>query len=237
MPQKLYFIFIKQWSSVQFSSVAQSCPTLCDPMNCSTPGLPVLTLQKMLEHTCRSHLAIHKQPNGWHQINKTSQLKTQLLSWPKKIQRNVPVPKSILNMDRSSYEILFTFYILEVVSTIWNFQTVEKLQNIETLHVQAPLLQAGQTHQVPTGTAIRIFTPCPQEVELGSPCEGFLQEKLGLLKIMSEKRNKNISNTEPQNHFARSISQNNYKQWKCFALKAMTRDILSAPSQDFPRAS
>ena len=25
--------------SVQFSSVAQSCPTLCDPMNCSTPGL------------------------------------------------------------------------------------------------------------------------------------------------------------------------------------------------------
>ena len=28
-------------SSVQFSSVAQSCPTLCNPMNRSTPGLPV----------------------------------------------------------------------------------------------------------------------------------------------------------------------------------------------------
>ena len=27
--------------SVQFSSVAQSCLTLCDPMNCTTPGLPV----------------------------------------------------------------------------------------------------------------------------------------------------------------------------------------------------
>ena len=27
--------------SVQFSSVAQSCPTLCNPMDCSTPGLPV----------------------------------------------------------------------------------------------------------------------------------------------------------------------------------------------------
>ena len=27
--------------AVQFSSVAQSCPTLCDPMNRSTPGLPV----------------------------------------------------------------------------------------------------------------------------------------------------------------------------------------------------
>ena len=28
-------------TSVQFSSVVQSCPTLCDPMNRSTPGLPV----------------------------------------------------------------------------------------------------------------------------------------------------------------------------------------------------
>ena len=28
-------------NKVQFSSVAQSCLTLCDPMNCSTPGLPV----------------------------------------------------------------------------------------------------------------------------------------------------------------------------------------------------
>ena len=27
--------------SAQFSSVAQSCPTRCDPMNRSTPGLPV----------------------------------------------------------------------------------------------------------------------------------------------------------------------------------------------------
>ena len=27
--------------SVQFSSVTQSCLTLCDPMDCSTPGFPV----------------------------------------------------------------------------------------------------------------------------------------------------------------------------------------------------
>ena len=30
------FIFLKA-----FSSVAQSCPTLCDPVDCSTPGLLV----------------------------------------------------------------------------------------------------------------------------------------------------------------------------------------------------
>ena len=36
-------------SRVQFSSVAQSCPTFCDPMNHSTPGLPVH--HKLLEFT------------------------------------------------------------------------------------------------------------------------------------------------------------------------------------------
>ena len=35
----LLFSFLDD--SVQFSSVAQSCPTLGDPMNCSTPGIPV----------------------------------------------------------------------------------------------------------------------------------------------------------------------------------------------------
>ena len=29
------------YASVQFSSVVQSCPTVYDPMNRSTPGLPV----------------------------------------------------------------------------------------------------------------------------------------------------------------------------------------------------
>ena len=41
---KLNIQKIRSWHlvpSVQFSSVAQSCPTLCDPMNHSTPGLPV----------------------------------------------------------------------------------------------------------------------------------------------------------------------------------------------------
>ena len=42
------FTIAKTWKQTkcistvsQFSSVAQSCPTLCDPMNHSTPGLPV----------------------------------------------------------------------------------------------------------------------------------------------------------------------------------------------------
>ena len=36
-------VTLKEWilTSVQFSSEAQLCLILCDPMNCSTPGLPI----------------------------------------------------------------------------------------------------------------------------------------------------------------------------------------------------
>ena len=38
--RKLWYIYTMEYS-VQFSLVTQSCPSLCDPMNCSTPELPV----------------------------------------------------------------------------------------------------------------------------------------------------------------------------------------------------
>ena len=41
-------LYMKQAFS-QFSSVAQSCPTLCDPMDYSTPGFPVH--HRLLEFT------------------------------------------------------------------------------------------------------------------------------------------------------------------------------------------
>ena len=34
------FLFIKLYLTYQFNSVTQSCPTLCDPMDWSTQGLP-----------------------------------------------------------------------------------------------------------------------------------------------------------------------------------------------------
>ena len=39
LQHSVFFMF--QLGIIQFSSVAQSCLTLCDPMNCSMPGLPV----------------------------------------------------------------------------------------------------------------------------------------------------------------------------------------------------
>ena len=45
-PTPIYNMYI-----YQFSSVAQSCPTLCNPMACSTPGLPVHHQLLELTHT------------------------------------------------------------------------------------------------------------------------------------------------------------------------------------------
>ena len=41
------------------SEVAQSCPTLCDPMNCSTPGLPV---HHQLPESTQTHVHIYVYP-------------------------------------------------------------------------------------------------------------------------------------------------------------------------------
>ena len=45
----------------QFSSVAQLCLTLCDPMNCSMPGLPVH--HQLLESNQNHVHYVHKNIN------------------------------------------------------------------------------------------------------------------------------------------------------------------------------
>ena len=56
------------WCSVQFSSVAQLCLTLCDPMNCSTPGLLV---HHQLPESTKTHV---------HQVDDATQPCHPLLS-------------------------------------------------------------------------------------------------------------------------------------------------------------
>ena len=55
---KMWFICTMEYS-VQFSSVTQLYPTLCNPMNCSTPGLPVY---HQLPESTQTH--IHRVDNA-----------------------------------------------------------------------------------------------------------------------------------------------------------------------------
>ena len=51
MPSKFLLKTRQDVWTVQFSSVDQSCPALCEPVDCSTPGYPVLHHRLELAHT------------------------------------------------------------------------------------------------------------------------------------------------------------------------------------------
>ena len=72
---------LRVFSSFQFSSVAPSCPTLCDPMNCSRPGLPV---HHQLLHShlvlCRPLLLLPSIPPSIRVFSNESTLR---MRWPK----------------------------------------------------------------------------------------------------------------------------------------------------------
>ena len=47
-PKSIFIWWLFPESIIQFSSVSQSCLTLCDPMDCSTPGSPSITNSQSL---------------------------------------------------------------------------------------------------------------------------------------------------------------------------------------------
>ena len=79
-------------SSVQFSSVAQSCPTLCNPMNHSTPGLPVY---HQLPESTQTHV---------HQIGDAIQ-PSHLLSSPSPPALNLSQHQGLFKWVSSSHQV------------------------------------------------------------------------------------------------------------------------------------
>ena len=82
----------RYYCSVQFSSVAQSCPTLCDPMNRSTLGLPVH--HQLLEFT-QTHV---------HQVSDAIQ-PSHPLSSPSPPAPNPSQHQSLFQWVNSSHEV------------------------------------------------------------------------------------------------------------------------------------
>ena len=79
---------------VQFSSAAQSCPTLCDPMNCSIPGLPAIINTESLLKLMSIELAMPSNhlilchplllpPSIFPSIRVFSNESTLCMRWPK----------------------------------------------------------------------------------------------------------------------------------------------------------
>ena len=68
----LSYNFLICWVSEWVSEVAQSCPTLCDPVECSPPGSSVHgTLQaRILEWVAISFSRGSSQPRDWTQVSR-----------------------------------------------------------------------------------------------------------------------------------------------------------------------
>ena len=59
------------WSEVKWSEVAQLCPTLCDPMDCSLPGSSVYGIfqARILEWVAISFSRRSSPPRDWTQVS------------------------------------------------------------------------------------------------------------------------------------------------------------------------
>ena len=87
-------IFNNMTMDCQFTSVAQSCPTLCDPMNCSMPDLPVhhqlleitqpMSIESVMPSShlilCRPLLLLPPMPPSIRVFSNESDLR---IRWPK----------------------------------------------------------------------------------------------------------------------------------------------------------
>ena len=97
---------------VQFSSVAQSCLTLCDPMNHSTPGLPV-------HHQLREFTQTHVQ---W--VRDAIQ-PSHTLSSPSPPALNLSQHQGLFNWVSSSHQVakVLEFQLLQYQSFQWTPRT------------------------------------------------------------------------------------------------------------------
>ena len=86
----------------QFSSVARSCPTLCDPMNRSTPGLPVH--HRLLEFT----------QTQVHRVSDAIQ-PSHPLSSP-----SPPAPNP--SQHQSLFQYILFIIVLEESLSLWSFE-------------------------------------------------------------------------------------------------------------------
>ena len=121
--------------SVQFNSVAQSCPNLCDPMDCNMPGLPVH--YQLLEFT-QTHV---------HWVSDAIQPSHPLLS-PSPLAFNFSQHQGLFQSVSSSHQVAKILELqLQHQSFQWTFRTdFFRMDWLDLLEVQVTLKNLLQHH-------------------------------------------------------------------------------------------
>ena len=122
--------------SFQFSSVAQSCPTLCDPMDCSMPGFPV---HHQLPELTQTHVHWVGHPTISCSVIPFSCLqsfpasgyfpRSQFFTWDGQ-SIGVPASASVLPMNIDWFSLGLTVLILQSKG-LWESSTT-KFKNVTT---------------------------------------------------------------------------------------------------------
>ena len=113
---------------LQFSSVAQSCPTLCNPMNCSTPGLPV---HHQLPEFTQSH--VHRVSDA---IQPSHPLSSPSPPAPSPPQHQSLSKESTLRMRWPKYwSFSFSIFPSEEIPGLLSFRMVQFKHSISAIFV------------------------------------------------------------------------------------------------------
>ena len=124
---------------VQFSSVAQLCPTLWDPMNCSTPGLPVhhqlpeftqlTSIESVMPSNhlilCRPLLLLPPIPPSIRVFSNESALR---MRWPKYWSFSFSIITSKEHPGLISFRMDWLIFLQSGLSRVFSNTTVQKHQ-------------------------------------------------------------------------------------------------------------
>ena len=104
--------------SVQFSSFAQSCPTLCDPMNHSTPGFPV---HHQLPESTQTH--VHQVDDAIQPSHPLSSLTPPAL--------NLSQHQGLFQWVRSSHQVAKVLELQLISLKWWEWMPYLSFLNVE----------------------------------------------------------------------------------------------------------
>ena len=148
--------------SVQFSSVAQSYPTLCDPVNCSTPGLPVrsnsrgsLKLRSIESVMPSSHLILYCPllllPPSPPSIRVFSNESTLRMRWPKywSFSFSIIPSKEYLGLISFRMDWLYLLAVQETLKSLLQHHSskasILRHSTFFTVQVSHPYMTTGKT--------------------------------------------------------------------------------------------
>ena len=161
---------INSSSSVHFSSVAQSCSTLCSPMDCSTPGfavphqpqsmLKLMSIESVMHPTIWSSVVPFLPPSIFPSIRVFSSESVLHIRWPKYWSFGFSISSSneysgLISFRMDSLDLLAVQGTLK--SLLWHHRSKASILKCSTffiLKLSHPYITTGETIDLTRQTSL-----------------------------------------------------------------------------------